>query len=210
MERFMHYHEAVDLVNSRNPLLNGAEIDNDWGLSIPDIYLICGNIWRHPDVLDIFLQLWGNNGYGFSVADGPKVWLFSQVPSLFPQELRARNPKLSSSQKYEIFQIWNNRERGEFEFVLGRYHFRRDIPVFGDTAWRGTSILSLRHGELQLEAEEGRYWLWYHLWWNEYKKYGSQDEHVDAYKVVDYRDMIVIDNEGGRWDLMNYGARLTD
>jgi hypothetical protein len=154
--------------------------------------------------------LWGNNGYGFSVADGPKVWLFSHVPSLFPQELRARNPKLSSSQKYEIFQIWNNRERGEFEFVLGRYHFRRDIPVFGDTAWRGTSILSLRHGELQLEAEEGRYWLWYHLWWHEYQKYGSQDEHVDAYKVVDYRDMIVIDNEGGRWDLMNYGARLTD
>jgi hypothetical protein len=33
---------------------------------------------------------------------------------------------------------------------------------------------------------------------------------VNEYKVVEYRDMIVIDNEGGRWDLKNYGARLTD
>jgi hypothetical protein len=53
------------------------------------------------------------------------------------------------------------RTKSPLEFVPRKYCFRDKLLVFGNTSRNGTSILSLKQGDIQISGEEGHYWLWY-------------------------------------------------
>jgi len=62
----------------------------------------------------------------------------------------------------------------------------------------------MKQGDVQVEGDEGRYWLWYFHCDDTLKPSGV---HVTEYRVVDCEKMVAFNDEG-RWDLKNYGVRL--
>ena len=139
----------------RSRLLNGCfqhhpllrTTSSDWGLSIPEIHSICGKVWHNPKLLDTLMavRLWELR----YLSEKAQVWVFSQIPSLFPQTVCvSRNRQWTK--KYKCYIIDDSKEDSELKFLPGRKFFRNHwIPWWQmQSKWSGTSILSMKQGDV--------------------------------------------------------------
>ena len=65
--------------------------------------------------------------------------------------------------------------------------------------------MSFKQGDFDLKGDEGRYWLWYHLYDTD-----RSGVFIENYTVVDYSLMVAFDHMEEKWDLRRYGASITE
>lgn len=178
------------------------------GPNLTDIQNNCGPVWHNPILPTVMPQILSRCGW----CDRQVFLLFAYlVPNLATKGLQ-KTKRNEPGKQHDTRNLSNllYKERYQagrggqlHEFVVGNFQF---APTYRDDEehtyiQRGLSILSFKNKQLDLQGEEGRYWLWF--WPTDFC----------PYYIIDYeRRLVMLGNvrpgESCDLDLRRIGIRI--